>query len=169
VRWAKSYGASSKKWKRQKFELLKFHSPFDLALNSIYKMADSNFAAHKIQGKSSATKTRRHRKRNMKFRNRSQVQGSTFRVKDKQGINDPKPSLKMLIFPNCQFGSKFWMRSDEVDACLVNTHPKFSPETRMEPLAQTWHAKMWWRKPNHIEYESNFRDTSRRTRAGLNP
>jgi hypothetical protein len=29
--------------------------------------------------------------------NRSQVQGSTFRVKDKKGIKDPKFSLKMLI------------------------------------------------------------------------
>jgi len=32
--------------------------------------------------------------------NRSQVQGSTFRVKDKEGIKDPKSSLKMLILPN---------------------------------------------------------------------
>jgi hypothetical protein len=32
-----------------------------------------------------------------KIRNRSQVQGSTFRVKDKEGIKDPKFSLKMLI------------------------------------------------------------------------
>jgi len=31
------------------------------------------------------------------FRNRSQVQGSTFRVKDKEGIKDPKFSLKMPI------------------------------------------------------------------------
>jgi hypothetical protein len=28
---------------------------------------------------------------------RPHKQGSTFRVKDKQGIKDPKPSLKMLI------------------------------------------------------------------------
>jgi len=60
----------------------------------------------------------------MKRRNRSQVQpagteplrggpGSTFRVKDKEGIEDQKSSLKMLIFPsNCQFGSKFWIRLD---------------------------------------------------------
>jgi len=40
--------------------------------------------------------------------NRSQVQGSTFRVKDKEGIKDPKSSLKMLMSSNnCQFGSKF--------------------------------------------------------------
>jgi hypothetical protein len=56
-----------------------------------------------------------------------------FRVKDKEGIKDPKPSLKMLIFPNnCQFGSKFWIRPDEADAFLVDTYPKFSPETRMQ-------------------------------------
>jgi hypothetical protein len=103
----------------------------------------------------------------MEFRNRSQVQGSTFRVKDKQGINDSKPSLKMLISPNCQFGSKFWMRSDEVHACLVNTHPKCSPEARMEPLAQTCHVKMWCWKAKPIECESNLIATSRRTRAGL--
>ena len=36
--------------------------------------------------------------------NRSQVQGSTFRVKDKEGIEDLKSSLEMLIFPsNYQF------------------------------------------------------------------
>ncbi len=31
--------------------------------------------------------------------NRSKVQGSTFKVKDKGGIEDPKSSFKMLIFP----------------------------------------------------------------------
>ncbi len=57
-----------------------------------------------------------------------------FRVKDKVGIEDPKSSLKMLIFPNnCQFGSKFWIRPDEADAFFENTHPKRSPETRMKP------------------------------------
>jgi len=53
---------------------------------------------------------------------------------DKEGIEDPKCSLKMLIFQNnCQFGSKFWIRPDEADALLVNTHPKSSPGKRMEP------------------------------------
>jgi hypothetical protein len=33
----------------------------------------------------------------IKIDNRSQVQGSTFRVKDKEGIKDPKFSLKMFI------------------------------------------------------------------------
>jgi hypothetical protein len=32
--------------------------------------------------------------------NRSQVQVSTFRVKDIEGIKDPKYLIKMLIFPN---------------------------------------------------------------------
>ena len=76
----------------------------------------------------------------------------------------------MLIFPNnCQFGSKFWIRPAEADAFLVNAHPKCSPGTRMEPLAQTWHVKMRWWKANPIECESNLITTSRRTRAGLNP
>ena len=57
-----------------------------------------------------------------------------FRVKDKEGIEDPKSSLQMFIFPsNCQFGFKFWIRPDETDAFLVNTHPNCSPGTRMEP------------------------------------
>jgi hypothetical protein len=46
--------------------------------------------------------------------NRSRVQGSTFRVKDKEGIKDPKFSLKKLMFPNnCQFGYKFWIKHEE--------------------------------------------------------
>jgi hypothetical protein len=66
--------------------------------------------------------------------NRSQVQGSTFRVKDKEGIKDPKSSLKMLTFPyNCQLGSKFRIRHNEAYAFLVNTHPKYSPGMKMEP------------------------------------
>ena len=70
----------------------------------------------------------------MKKGNHSQVQGSTFRVKAKDGIEIPKSSLKMLISPNnCQFGSKFWIRLDETDAFLVNTRHKCSLGTRMEP------------------------------------
>jgi len=66
--------------------------------------------------------------------NRSQVQGSRFKVKGKEGIEDPKSSSKRIFFQsNCQFGSKFWIRSDEADAFLVNSHPKCSPGTRMEP------------------------------------
>jgi hypothetical protein len=57
-----------------------------------------------------------------------------FRVKDKEGIKDPKSSLKMLISPNnCQFGCKFGIGPDEADAFAVNTHPKYSPGARMEP------------------------------------
>ena len=64
----------------------------------------------------------------------SQVQSSTFRVKGKEGIRDSKSSLKMLIFPNnCQFGSKFWLRPDKVDALFVDTHPKCIPGMRMQP------------------------------------
>jgi len=59
---------------------------------------------------------------------------TTFRVKDKEGIEDPKSSLKMFIFPsNCQLGSKFWIRPDADDALLVKTHSKFSPGTRKKP------------------------------------
>jgi hypothetical protein len=71
------------------------------------------------------------------IRKRSQVQGSTFRVKDKEGIEDPKASLKRLIFPsNYQFGSKFWVTLDEADAFVVNMHPKCSRgrELNFEPL-----------------------------------
>jgi hypothetical protein len=64
--------------------------------------------------------------------NRSQVQGSTFWVKDKEGIKGPEFSLKMPIFPN-KIGAKFWIRPDEADAFLVNTYPKCSPGMRMEP------------------------------------
>jgi len=70
----------------------------------------------------------------MAKRNRSQVQGSTFRVKDKDGIEDPRFSTKMLIFQNnCRFGFKSWIWSDEADAFLVNTHPKRGPRMRTEP------------------------------------
>ncbi len=56
-----------------------------------------------------------------------------FRVKDKEGIEDPKSSFKMLIFPSgCQFGSKIWIWPDETDAFLVNTHPTCSPWMRLE-------------------------------------
>jgi len=66
---------------------------------------------------------------------RPHTQGSTFRVKDKEGINDLKSWFKMLIFlNNCQFDSKFLIRPDEVDASAVNdTRPKCSPGMRMEP------------------------------------
>ena len=68
------------------------------------------------------------------FCNRSQVQGSTFRVKGKEGIEDPKSSLNMVIFSsNCKFGSKFWIRPVEDDAFIINTRSKCSPGTKMEP------------------------------------
>jgi len=45
------------------------------------------------------------------------ARGSTFRVKNKEGIKDQKSASKMLIFQiiNCHFGSKFWIRPDEAD------------------------------------------------------
>jgi hypothetical protein len=64
-------------------------------------------------------------------------------VKDKEGIKDPKSSLKMLIFPNYrQFGSKFCIRPDETAAFLVNTHPKCSPGARIQP----WTLNLWTRE-----------------------
>ena len=45
--------------------------------------------------------------------NRSQVQGSTFRVKDQEGIRYPKSSLKMLIF------MKFHTRLQSTDFVVV--------------------------------------------------
>ena len=56
--------------------------------------------------------------------------GSTFRVKDKEGIIVPKSSLIMLIFlNNCIFGSKFWIRPHEAGTYLVDT----LPNGRMQP------------------------------------
>ena len=68
------------------------------------------------------------------FCNRSQVQGSTFMVKGKEGIEDPKSSLNIVIFSsNCQFGSKFWIRPVEDDAFIINIRSKCSPGTKIEP------------------------------------
>jgi hypothetical protein len=45
---------------------------------------------------------------------RFRVPASTFRVKDKEGIKDPKSSLKKLTFPNnCKFGYKFWIKPEK--------------------------------------------------------
>jgi hypothetical protein len=56
------------------------------------------------------------------------------RVKDKEGIEERKTSLKMLIFPSCcQFGYKFCVRHEEDDALLINTNVKCNPGTRMDP------------------------------------
>ncbi len=67
-------------------------------------------------------------------RNRSEVQGSTFRVKGKEGIEYPQSSLNMVILSsNCQFGSKFWIRPVEDNAFFINTRSKCSPGMKMEP------------------------------------
>ena len=66
--------------------------------------------------------------------NRSQVQGSTFRVKGKKSIEDPKYSLNMVISQsNCKFGYKFWIRHVENDVFLINSRSKCSPGTKMKP------------------------------------
>ena len=45
---------------------------------------------------------------------RFRVQRSGLRTR--KDIEDPKSSLKMLISPNnCKFGSKFWIRLDEIE------------------------------------------------------
>ncbi len=63
----------------------------------------------------------------------TRVQG--LRVKDKDSIEDPRFSIKMSIFENnYQFGFKSWVRPDETDAFLVNTHLKCSPRTRIGTL-----------------------------------
>ena len=64
--------------------------------------------------------------------NRSQVQGSTFRVKGKEGVEDPKASLNLIFLSNCQFGSKFWITPDEAGAFVINMHPKCSQGIRFE-------------------------------------
>jgi hypothetical protein len=51
---------------------------------------------------------------------RSQVQGSTFRVKDKGKIKDPKFPRQMLVLPhNCQGSAKFQIGDDKANASLI--------------------------------------------------
>jgi hypothetical protein len=65
-----------------------------------------------------------------------------FRVKHKEGIKimtityltNHSTSKLFNEVCNCQFGTEFWIRPDEANAFLVYTHPKCSPETRIEPL-----------------------------------
>jgi hypothetical protein len=53
-------------------------------------------------------------------RKRSQVQGSTFRVKDKGKIKDPKFSRQMLVLPhNCQGIARFQIGDDKANASLI--------------------------------------------------
>ena len=68
----------------------------------------------------------------------------------------------MLISPsNCQFVSNFWIRPDEADAFLVNTHPKCSPGTKMNPWtpepvnAYSFTGKCTCKKPNakHLNFQ----------------
>ena len=51
---------------------------------------------------------------------RSQVQGSPFRVKDKDKIKDPKFSRQMLVLPhNCQGSARFQIEDDKANASLI--------------------------------------------------
>jgi hypothetical protein len=63
---------------------------------------------------------------------RFRVQRSGLRTK--KALKIRSPHYKCSSFPgNCQFSFKFWIRPDETDAFIVNTHPKCSPGIRMEP------------------------------------
>ncbi len=46
---------------------------------------------------------------------------------------------------------------------------QFQTVVTFEPLAQTWHVKMWWCKAKSLEYENNCIAAACRARAGLNP
>jgi hypothetical protein len=66
--------------------------------------------------------------------NRSRVQGSTFRVKDKGKIEDPKSSQKLLVLQhNRQCAANFQMGMTKPGASHINTPPKWSKGTRMQP------------------------------------
>ena len=63
------------------------------------------------------------------------VKAISWKVKAEREITIHRFRFKMLISQNtCQFGFKFWIRPDEAGAFLVNTHPRCSPGTWMEPL-----------------------------------
>ena len=56
----------------------------------------------------------------MVFGKRSQVQGSTFRVMDKDKFKDPKFSRQMLVLPdNCQGSAWFQIVDDKANAALI--------------------------------------------------
>jgi hypothetical protein len=66
--------------------------------------------------------------------NRSRVQGSPFRVKDKDKIEDPKSTQKLLVLQhNRQCAANFQMGMTKPGASHINTLPKWSPGTRMQP------------------------------------
>jgi hypothetical protein len=46
---------------------------------------------------------------------------------------------------------------------------QFQKIVTFEPLAQTWHVKMLWRKAKSVKYENSCIAASRRARAGVNP
>ena len=65
---------------------------------------------------------------------RFRVQGSAFRVRDKNKIEDPKSSQKLLVLPhNCQCSVNFQMGMRKPSASHINTPQKWIPEIRMQP------------------------------------
>jgi hypothetical protein len=67
---------------------------------------------------------------------RSQVQGSTFRVKDKGKIKEPKFSRQMLVLPhNCQGSARFQIGEDKANSSLLiektKRHTVHSPRKRL--------------------------------------
>ena len=55
-----------------------------------------------------------------KKRKRSQVQGSTFRVKDKGKIKDPMVSQQILVLPlNCEGSARFQIGDDKANVSFI--------------------------------------------------
>ena len=69
-----------------------------------------------------------------------------FRVKGKERLERTEILAKidymLKIIANLAHNFGFGL-TNEADAFLVNRHPKCCPGTRMGPLAQTWHVKVW--------------------------
>jgi hypothetical protein len=66
----------------------------------------------------------------------SKVQGSEVQIRVRgSGFKGLGFGVQSSGFKGYNRGycSMFWIRPDEVDALLVNTHPKCSPRTIMEP------------------------------------
>ena len=73
-------------------------------------------------------------KEDLKYREYKNCVSVRFRVKGKEGVEDPKSSLNMVIFQsNYKFGSKFWISPVEDDVFLINARSKCSQGTKMEP------------------------------------
>ena len=72
----------------------------------------------------------------------SSVAESHTRVKNKEGIEDPKSSLKMLILQNnCQFSSKF------LDWAWRSWHFSNKYGTQMHSVDKNWTLNLWTFEP----------------------